>query len=274
MPMPTIRAIVLSCDRYRPFAEHMVWMYQRLWPEHPFRFRIPYQNLPPSEPDFPSDRVEAKQTPAAIRATVLELLADLDEEEMVYWCLDDKYPLWLDQTRIQQIIAWLGTEERETVDGLLFCRCRRMWEPSHLSGASIRDEQGNRYLERINYEQIWIHQFIRVKVLRHLFEAMPDIIMHANEMDALKRQISKPKEHRMYVSQYPYCRFGESTHRGRITANCLANMNKIGFTPPSASAREPAKAIVMGSARDELLFDANRLRVQPFMQALLAKIRR
>lgn len=272
MAKETIRAIVLSCDRYQPFAEHMVWMYQKLWPDHPFSFRIPYQNLYPLLTALPSNRVEARQTPASIRATVLALLADLDDDEMVYWCLDDKYPLWLHRTRIQHILAWLSTSHAEPIDGILFCRCRRMWESTYLTGASIHDERGNRYFERINYEQIWIHQFIKVKVLRHLFTAMPSEIAHANEMDALKYQINKPTEHRIYVSQYPYGRFGESTHRGKITANCLANMNKIGFTLPASAAHGTAREILMGSARDELFFDAQRLRIQPFIQTLAAKL--
>lgn len=272
MPEPTIPAIVLSCDRYQPFAEHMVRMYQRLWPDHPFTFRIPYQSLYPLLTTLPGNRIEARQTPVSIRATVLELLADLEDEAMVYWCLDDKYPLWLQLPRIKSILAWLRTSQAASIDGILFCRCRRMWEPAYLTGASIRDEQGNRYLERINYEQIWIHQFIRVKVLRHLFMAMPAEITRANEMDALKRKISKPTEHRLYVSQCPYGRFGESTHRGKITTNCLANMYRIGFTPPATAAHETARQILMGSARDELFFDADRLRIQPFMQTLISKL--
>lgn len=271
MPKAMIPAIVLSCDRYQPFAEHMVWMYQRLWPDHPFSFRIPYQNLYPLSTALPANRVEARQTPVSIRDTVLQLLADLDDEAMVYWCLDDKYPLWLHLPRIKHMIAWLRSSQAEAVDGILLCRCRRMWESSYLTGASISDWHGNRYLERINYEQIWIHQFIKVKVLRHLFTAMPADIPHANQMDALKRQISKPEEHRIYVSQYPYCRFGESTHRGKITANCLANMNRIGFTPPASAAQETAKEILMGSARDELFFDHDRLRIQPFIKVLASK---
>ena len=36
-----IPAIVLSCQRYAPLAEHMIDAYASLWPEHPFLFRLP-----------------------------------------------------------------------------------------------------------------------------------------------------------------------------------------------------------------------------------------
>jgi len=40
-----MRAIVLSCDRYAPMAAHMVRTYRRVWPDHPFVFRIPFQEI-------------------------------------------------------------------------------------------------------------------------------------------------------------------------------------------------------------------------------------
>jgi hypothetical protein len=36
-------AIVLSCDRYQIFAEHMVASYECHWPTNQFTFRVPYQ---------------------------------------------------------------------------------------------------------------------------------------------------------------------------------------------------------------------------------------
>lgn len=279
---------MLSCDRYHPFAEHMLLMYERLWPDHPFVFRIPYQTIAPTGFGADPKRVEPWPTSSAIRATVLQLLADLDDEEMIYWCLDDKYPIWLHTKRIKQIIAWLARcnhqSDQGSIDGILFCRCRRMWEASHLTGASIHDDRGNLYLERKNYEQIWIHQLVKVKVIRRLFEAFPDQINQACEMDGLKRQLSKPTDHRLYVSQLLLSRYGESTHRGRITANCLASMQRRGLAPaageaPAAGtagtagdAPKPTRRILMGSARDELFFDAQQLRIQPFLRSLAAKL--
>ena len=65
--------------------------YQRLWPDHPFRFRIPYQQL--RGPN--AERAEYIESPPEIPATVLRLIEDIEDEEWVYWCSDDKYPIRL-----------------------------------------------------------------------------------------------------------------------------------------------------------------------------------
>ena len=43
--LSTMKALVLTCDRYRVMTEHMILQYERLWPDHPFQFRIPWQEL-------------------------------------------------------------------------------------------------------------------------------------------------------------------------------------------------------------------------------------
>ena len=44
-----IKAIVLTWDRSRAITDHMILQYERLWPDHPFVFHIPFQNLPGKE---------------------------------------------------------------------------------------------------------------------------------------------------------------------------------------------------------------------------------
>src|ERR1043166_9179142 len=96
-----MKAIVLTCDRFRPMTEHMILQYTRLWPTHPFVFRVPYQLVRGSD----TDRVEFRQTSENIRATVLELLSDLGDEEWIYWCIDDKYAIQLVTEKIETLIS-------------------------------------------------------------------------------------------------------------------------------------------------------------------------
>jgi len=269
--LPSIRAIVLTCDRYRAFTEHMLLMYEYLWPNHPFRFRIPYQQISPLGIHIQPARIEAKKTPTAIRATMLTLLADLDDEEMIYWCVDDKYPIHLRLNYIQAILHWLTSVPDHDVDGILFCRCRRLWESNFLTGASIKDTNNSIYLERNGYEQIWIHQLLKVKVLRYFFEAMPTEIAMAEVMDEYKKGILKPSGHRLYVSRWNLARFGESTRRGLITANCLASMQRHGPKRAAINKQQVSKPAIIGSARDELMFESSRPRIGCFFSALASK---
>src|SRR5438128_2331764 len=113
-----IKAIVLTYDRYRVMTQHLIVQYERLWPDHPFVFHIPYQELG----GIDSERIKYLTSPADIKATVLHLLANIDDEEWIYWCVDDKYPIQLVTDKIASLIS--HAMRSPEVDGLLFCRCR------------------------------------------------------------------------------------------------------------------------------------------------------
>ena len=73
-----MKAIVLTYDRNRCVADHMIACYEELWPDHPFVFRIPYQN---KALNLISERRDYIQTSSEIRATVLTLLEDIHDDE-------------------------------------------------------------------------------------------------------------------------------------------------------------------------------------------------
>jgi hypothetical protein len=238
-----MKAIVLSCDRFRAVTDHMILKYEQLWPGHPFHFRVPYQELGPTSA---RGTLEYKKSPAGIKETVLTLLDDLDDEEMVYWCIDDKYPIKLDVRRIEAMLRWLSFEEASVVSGILFCRCRKMWDSRFLTRTTILDDLENVYLERKGYAQIWLHQFLRVKVLRYLFESFPDFIPAARAMDEFKKKVKKPASHRVFVSHRNAAVFGESTSHGMLTRNCHRSMVENGLALPGWGSTTTNEEIVMG----------------------------
>ena len=238
-----MKAIVLSCDRFRAVTDHMIFKYAQLWPDHPFRFRVPYQEFGPTPA---TAMVEYRRTPVGIKATVLALLEDLDDEELVYWCIDDKYPIKLDVGRIEAMLRWLSEEGASTISGILFCRCRKMWDRRFLTGLEIVDDLENIYLERKGYAQIWLHQFVRVKVLRYLFESFPDFIPAARAMDELKKRVRKPPSHRVFVSSQNAAVFGESTSHGILTQNCHRSILENGMALPAWGSTTTNEEIVIG----------------------------
>ncbi len=238
-----MKAIVLSCDRYRAMTDHMIFKYAQLWPDHPFHFRVPFQDLAPT---MAPETVEYRKCPSAIKTTALALLEDLDDEEWVFWCIDDKYPIKINVPRVEGMMRWLVSEEASGISGLLFCRCRRLWLKRSLTGESVIDGADNVYLGRKDYAQIWIHQFLRVKVLRHLFESFTDVITSARVMDELKERVEKPASHRIFVTRENHAVFGESTIGGALTLNCHASFVENGLTLPSWGLETAGRAVVMG----------------------------
>jgi len=242
-PLKAMKAIVLSFDKYRSFADHMITCYDKLWPNHPFTFHVPYQELPATQD---STRVHYHQCPSDIKGTVLSLLDGLDDEEMIYWCIDDKYPIELDLARIEGVHRNLSEGGEDEVSGLLFCRCRGMLKNRNLTGEKLSNELGDVYLERADYQQIWIHQYLKVKVIRHLFNAFPDEMPVARVMDQLKKEVKRPADQKLYVTSENWATFGESSSAGVVTKNCYLSMLAHEFPIPVWVDEVIARDIIMG----------------------------
>jgi hypothetical protein len=238
---PALPAIVLTCDRYHLFTAHMIARYEALWPSHPFAFQVPYQRQPLRGP-----RITPHRTSEPIRGTVLELLRERPDEQWVYWCIDDKYPLRLVQPAVTRIADAVRATAAEDLDGILFCRARKMLWPDRLMPERRQGPAGTWLLRRKDYSQMWIHQFFRVKVLRHVFERFPESVPSAGALDSLKYTIPLPADHRLYVVETNLAEFGESTIEGRVTANCAASLKAHGFEVPAALA-DQAKPLTFGT---------------------------
>jgi hypothetical protein len=237
-----IKAIVLTCDRYHVITRHMIYQYDRLWPNHPFVFHIPYQEVGGTD----TQRTRYFSSPPDIKGTVLHLLADIDDEEWIYWCVDDKYPIQVPTDKVATLISHAMRSPH--LDGLLFCRCRATlsspWFTLHPH--KTKNLFGDVYLERKTWSQIWIHQILRAKVLRHLFKHLPDHIPSAKAMDDLKDGIPKLPEHRLFVTEKNYAVFGESTRKGDITQNCYESIIDAGIELPEWFQQPTGEYVTLG----------------------------
>ncbi|TMP93037.1 MAG: hypothetical protein E6L08_06790, partial [Verrucomicrobia bacterium] len=144
-----IKAIVLTCDRYRAITRHVIFQYDRLWPDHPFVFHVPYQEVGGTD----TKRVKYIPSPSDIKGTILHLLAEIDDEEWIYWCVDDKYPIELPTDKVASLIS--HAMRSPEVDGFLFCRCRATLSSPKLTlyPHKIKNLFGDIYLERKGWSQ-------------------------------------------------------------------------------------------------------------------------
>jgi hypothetical protein len=247
-PSSRINAVVLSYDRYRPVQSNLLAAYHQLWPNAPFRFLIPFQK---SEPAVSLKRfgftVLGLHVPAPIQETLDGLLRAIGDEEWIYWCMDDRYPLELDTPAMKEITEWI-MHKNPPVDGILCTRSPRDWS---LCGAHLWRHRlvgpGNRvFLRKKHYGSIWSHQFLRAKVIRSLFREFPRDLKQAKEMDHYLFQARLPESFKLYVARDSLGLFAESASRGSLTENCVQSMRTHGIKIPDDFSVAPARIIRNG----------------------------
>ena len=234
-----MKAIVLSYDRNHPLVDHTLATYMKHWPSNEFVFRVPYQQRPTWLENKYAGRIEPIETDSSIKGTVLTLVSDLQDDEWVYWAIDDKYIVALDEAFANHCHRWISQQDDPSVQGLLFCRCRRLLGEENLRPAGPDSPDiGERLRERRNYWQFWLHQYMRVGVLRSTFDRFPDFPFVARQMDTFtgQRDGHNVKEfspdQKMYLSELNHARFGESTTLGRLTRNCRRSMERYELPSP------------------------------------------
>ena len=195
-------ALVLTFDKYRAFATHMIQCYEELWPDNPFTFRVPYQSEEVKlffETRF-GRKVEMIQSPSGIVDTMFALSNGLNDKDWIYWCMDDRYPIRLKSSAINKCFQALNTEQGKNMSGLMFCNNPQIWYAEHNFGKESRIKvNGQTYYRRRDYTMIWNHQFLKVCVIKSFFDLFPREMKQAKEMDYIKDHAQLPDEHRLYV---------------------------------------------------------------------------
>jgi hypothetical protein len=230
-----MKALVLTYDKYRPIAEHMLKTYEHLWPANPFTFLIPFQN--DSQINTYGQNIQMIRAPQPIIATLHCLLDTVADDEWVYWCIDDKFLLAIDAKSASYFCDYVESIDDTKITGLSFCRARYLCLSPHVSEYPIATTgRGDPLLRRYNYNQIWLHQFVRASALRNLFKRFPERHFAAIEMDAFTRQgpnaLEVPQQEIMYVTQTNFVVFGESTRKGKVQRGCLESMTRFGIQCP------------------------------------------
>lgn len=226
-----MKAVVLTCDKYIKLAEHTILTYEKLWKNNPFTFRVPYNsNYPNFLKEKYGEKIELVKTESPIKQTVLTLLADLDDEEWIYWCMDDRYLVRI-KDRIAQDIYNLITTIKEPE----ICCILLILPEKHVKFKLIKEDikivtPNGFSLFKTSRKSLWRPQFLRVKVIRRLFSGFPDYDFAAKEMDSFTK--NTVKEEKCYVPEKNLVVVGESTHRGELTENCASSFKKFGLEIP------------------------------------------
>jgi hypothetical protein len=112
-----VKGVVLSFDPHLEIANLLVETYNRLWPDCRFQFRIPFTDRDPRS-IFRAQNVEFIATPPDIRSTVEGLLSDLPEHELVFWCIDDRYPIEIFEPAVLRAVRDFASGAPHDVDSI------------------------------------------------------------------------------------------------------------------------------------------------------------
>lgn len=222
-----VKALVLTFDNNHVFAAHMIASYERLWPDHPFQFLVPYQEVVHPVFGHLKSQIHYVPSPPSIRETVKTLLQHAGSAEWIYWAIDDKYLVDLDANVANLCHLYTLSAPNSDVSGITFARARALCDPENISTQQSFTIHGERFLRRQNYHQIWLHQFLRADILWSLFERFPVSLTSAKSMDDLKDELSLPDHQKLFTIQNNAAVFGESASRGTMTRNCMRDMNSL-----------------------------------------------
>ena len=231
--METLPAIVLTKDSYRPFTTNMIASYDELWPAHPLEFLVPYQSDTSTCPQVRQSRITFVRTRESFQETILCLIAGMDEDAWVYFCIDDKFPTMLHQPLISDIFqrVLLGEVQEQDASALGFTRARKSlnWPGISINQYVVFAQPSYRRAQP--FTNFWFHQLLRVKVLRGFFQSLLNVSV-AKDMDGHGKTLDPPGH--FFTTRKHGLSLAESTSRGRITATARESLDARGIEFSSA----------------------------------------
>jgi hypothetical protein len=218
-----MKAIVLTYDKQVGLAELVIKSYLALWRECPFQFLVPRndENGPHSEFLKTHRNVSIVGTPSSIRGTMSVLLDGLDDEAWIYWCIDDRYPVKIDQVRMQMVLEFIASGGAEHLNAIKLIHWKETAD-SDRDDISIGDRTFQFQLPHLAWG-FWHHHFLKAKVLKEVFLASAQQGI-ADTPLALNAHIHKLPfgsvvENRVFPVGDPIIEFGETLVQGALLAN-------------------------------------------------------
>ena len=235
-----MKAICLTYDKNIRVMEFVLECYQRLWPENPFIFRVPYNEIRPLELQKKfKGKIELIQTPSPIRGTIETLIEGLDENEWVWWCMDDKYPMEVMKEEMAAIYNLICDTNDPDVWGVMVTR-NDFSDKQTVS--SIFGSKSEPFLRKKNYKGFFQPHFVRVGILRKYLvengqkqEPITSRVGNAGFLWDAERALYSPFPigKKVFLAKNARLAFGETMTNGALTVNCVNDMEIRNFSPPN-----------------------------------------
>ena len=238
-----MKAIVLSCDKYHPIAYHMVLSYEKIWPTNKLIYRIPWNNTYPKDiiESF-KNKIEAVKVPLEFKKTIEGLLKGLDDDEWIFWCSDDTYLIEINESEANETLEFVKSIKDKEICGVTFGYIRDV--PNNIDKTDKLPFNNLSFIKRTQLTNQWAHQFWRVKILKNMFKNLDEAPKYkAKQMDYMMGR-NNPfwkyvNSKKLYTLDHNAAIWGESTHRGNLTKNCVKSFEQYVLIPPANFNQSP-----------------------------------
>jgi hypothetical protein len=160
-----MKAIVLTYDKQIGLSQLVVRSYTESLGQKLFDFNIPL-NLQDNAKYFKGfDSTSLVNSKSDVYSTMDSLLYPLDDEEWVYWAIDDRYPTFIDTVRFISLFNQISRGELDFANGvkLLFWREKPSDDEVKIDGFPFFKQQ------KCGTFGFWHHHFLKAKVLKDFF---------------------------------------------------------------------------------------------------------
>jgi hypothetical protein len=213
-----MKAIVLSYDKQVGLAQLVIKAYQNMGVANYLEFLVPINQQDTRKYFDQFDNVRCIDSPEDIINTMRSLLEGIPDEEWVYWCIDDRYPLSVNPYEFERILELINKGDLAFANGIKLMH----WREDLTNETKIINNIEFSKQESIGTMGFWHHHFLRAKVLRRFF--LTDNIHNYNQIGRINRYQNKKEKLDFFDGYYvpmetTIATFGEPLTLGRLTKN-------------------------------------------------------
>ncbi|MDP2597668.1 hypothetical protein [Alteromonas stellipolaris] len=211
-----IKALVLTYDKQIGLAQLLIKKYVSLGLGRYFTFIVPVNSL---ESRFKIDgaEIEFVLSESDILSTMESLLNQVEDNEWIYWAIDDRYPMEVECTQFKVIFDALNTDMFRGINGVKLLPWR---EPlaAHKFSYKFINLQSQEPKSMFGF---WHHHFLRSKVLKAMFLSENK---HRENNIRLINNLYRDEDYlpfleAVYVVDSPIIELAEPLFNGKLTLN-------------------------------------------------------
>ena len=239
-----MKAIFLTYDKHRIFAKQCIMTHEESGAFEQVQYLFPWNESYPDDliSIFGKDKIIPVKTEPPIKKTIEALLENVEDDEWVYWVMNDNYiDEIVNSDKVKMTIEWAEKHSKPTDYGV-----QMFMGPYNIEHGIVNR---NDYVEYTNGEEIiqlykkskityqWRSQICRAKVIKTMFSCL-DEPKQIKDMDyQLLTPAAKPfwdlsKEGNFYAIMPSVTLLAEQINKSKMTKNCAASFKELGLQIP------------------------------------------